>query len=129
MRWLFILVASLPAAGDAPKVNDAAVDEREQLRGAWILESVSPALVPYEGFRFIMVGDEITVEDTEGEEAGKLIYKLNPSKEPKEIDLFPKGHPDPKRFVTRGIYRRDGDQLMLCYSSCFFFNLPRPKEF
>jgi uncharacterized protein (TIGR03067 family) len=63
----------------------------------------------------------LTDRDFRSEWAGKLFrqsaYKLDPTRDPRWIDVIAEG--DDAGHVSRGIYRFEGDELMLC--------LPRPN--
>lgn len=55
----------------------------------------------------------------------KVLYELNPSKTPKEIDLKHRRPRARRRSSGRGIYSLDGDTMTLCW----VYEGERPKTF
>lgn len=100
--WLFYLLFCLFLTSD-----DAAKSDMEKFQGDWTIASgtmpeevIRKAVVSFQQDKFIIVV---------GESRTELRFKLNPQKQPHEIDLF-KG-----QRLSRGIYDLQGDQLRLCY--------------
>jgi uncharacterized protein (TIGR03067 family) len=124
--WLLIATAGLLLAADAPQKADVK-KEVKQLQGTWQMvshqvdgkpdEALKGAVRVVKGRRFtIRKGDKVL-------RAGRM--KLDPSKEPKWIDVtFTRG---PEKGKTRrGIYTLEGDTQKICYGE---LDGKRPKEF
>jgi RNA polymerase sigma factor (sigma-70 family) len=100
-------------------VTTAAVAEKpktdkDHLQGTWIPVSVEEAgkKVPEEkvkakNFEMVIKGDKMTLPHKDGEK--EVSYKLNPGKDPKQIDLLLE-----KEKTAKGIYSLKGDTLRLC---------------
>jgi uncharacterized protein (TIGR03067 family) len=128
---------------------DAAVDpkiakELELLKGTWNVESqeqgdVSLPKEKMKGYKFVFDGNKLTWEgaismtkfgDKIGATDGAFPcdFKIDPSKEPKEIDITLHLQNIKKGDLTRlGIYEIKGDTLKVCYFT--LNNGRRPPEF
>jgi len=137
MRWMFlsiagVLTAALASADDAKK-------DAEQLQGTWKVVKIveagrkQPPSDRMKGMRYIIKGETMTAK--EGDEEHRMPFKIDPTKDPKAIDLTTPGgshvykiivtkdgktvdekvgDPEETKHTTRGIYRIDGDKLALC---------------
>ena len=100
------------ARPDAPRSQGAvAKPDTEAMQGTWNATKVrhgGQEMIPEENVQMVFAGDRVT-SHFPGMPALSGTFRLDPSKDPKEIDLiFPAG------VTWRGIYRMEGDQLQLC---------------
>ena len=117
--WLLVLTA-IAAAGDP--------SDKDLLQGPWrvIAADIAGKKVSAEELRelqkdpMVFRGDKLVGRY-------EATFKLDPSKNPKEIDVTPSTKPGMEKMVFRGIYRLDGDELTLCLSSVP--NGDRPANF
>jgi RNA polymerase sigma factor (sigma-70 family) len=109
--------AAKPAApaADRPKEADRKTDQ-ERLQGSWavVAAEVSGKKASAEELKEIALtldfaGDKVLL--TQGGGSEEAAFRLDPTKDPKEIDLIVG-----KTDVHRGIYRLEGDRLTLCES-------------
>lgn len=111
VRALVIVVAGLLVAADA---KEDVAKEMKKLEGKWKVVAVEARgmKVPEDklkGAAVIIKGDKITMADP-GKAAKELVFKIDPTKKPKHIDLT-----DPKEKDTApAIYSLDGDELKIC---------------
>jgi len=127
-KSLLILVGFilLVAAEPAP---DAVAKDLKKLQGTWEMAEleINGQQVPEEKRKdtILVIKDDkyiIKIKDKTHE----TTFKLDPSKEPKEIDmLFPDGVNAPK--VAKGIYHLDGDTFKLCRAQAP--GEERPRDF
>ncbi len=128
MKRMLLLVVSV-ALLLAAEPKDEAKKELEKLQGEWVMASleVDGKAVPQEKLRdttLTIKGDKyiVSVKDTKHE----VTITLDPSQKPKAIDMaFPDGGNAPK--IGKGIYKIDGDTLMLCRAQ--MPDQTRPTEF
>ena len=117
-----LLVAAEPA-------RDAAAVDLKKLQGTWRMDEleINGQQVPEEKRKdtILVIKDDkyiIKIKDKTYE----TTFKLDPSKDPKEIDMFfPDGPNAPK--VSKGIYRLDGDTFQLCRAQAP--GEDRPRDF
>ena len=115
-----LLVAAEPA-------RDAAAVDLKKLQGTWRMDEleINGQQVPEEKRKdtILVIKDDkyiIKIKDKTYE----TTFKLDPSKDPKEIDMFfPDGPNAPK--VSKGIYRLDGDTFRLCRAQAPGHDRPR----
>jgi uncharacterized protein (TIGR03067 family) len=111
---LLILAVSLPAfAGD-----DAVKQEREKFQGTWVLESSqfvtgkNPGKDLFKGVRVVVNGEIWTLSEG-GKEIAKQKWTIDPTKDPKHLDLhFKRGE---KEVVAKCLYKLDGDTLTILH--------------
>jgi uncharacterized protein (TIGR03067 family) len=115
-----ILIGAALPAQDAKK-------DLEKMQGEWTIVSVEQGgkkKAPDEEFKKLkltITGEEWKVRSGD-EEKIKMTFKIDPSKDPKTIDLTIKSGGK----VSRGIYKLEGDTLTVCRT---FADAERPKEF
>jgi uncharacterized protein (TIGR03067 family) len=110
-----VVLAAAPA--DPPKLSEAALKELKKLEGRWTFEKIAAKGTERE--KPLVEGEVIVLEikDRRLTAAGREEYEivaLDPAADPKVFDL--KTVPgDPKRegVVVEGIYKLDGDTLVL----------------
>jgi RNA polymerase sigma factor (sigma-70 family) len=114
-----LVVLSLFLLRPAPKPKS----DQELLQGTW--GAVGQVVIGGQGFPGDGVGGTFTADRVTLGGIGwslQFTYRLDPTKNPKEIDLFPVAGANP----WLGIYRLEGDQLQLIYSTTPGV---RPNEF
>lgn len=123
-----VLAVVLPTRSQQPDTN-AAQAEAKKLRGYWTMtaleidgKAVEEARL--QGTTLEIRGDKYIV--TTGRKPREVRFVLDPTKNPKEIDLL---FPDPPNAdqVHRGIYRVEEDTLQVCKAQAA--SQPRPTEF
>jgi clostripain len=123
IRLLMVLAAAVTAAAEG---DDEAKKDLDRLQGEWRLVSATRDGKPMaedmaKAFRTAIKGDRFTVSrDGKAAEAGAL--KLDPSQEPRAIDLTL----DEGKRTALGIYELSGDTYKLCYAPP---GKGRPREF
>jgi uncharacterized protein (TIGR03067 family) len=129
----FVAVAVLTWAtvvnAEPPKI-DAAKADVAKLQGTWQMTALTdemgaaPAKELSE-WTFEFNGDKVTNSQSKDRKGRSLTYALDPSKEPKTIDMSDGG------LVIEGIYRVDGDDLTICLvtGSRNGKTAPRPPQF
>jgi uncharacterized protein (TIGR03067 family) len=91
----------------------AAKEEMKKLDGIWAIESATfQGKSHTEHGELIIAGSNWTFKSAKGKEE-KRTYRINPSLNPKRVDLFPEKE-TPDSPTLRGIYQLDGDTLRLC---------------
>jgi uncharacterized protein (TIGR03067 family) len=122
---LFVVALSTPkwAAGQQQT-------EEEKLHGTWnytSFEFMGKSLAVPEGkaFTFSKGGKVVLKSKGKPEQVGS--FKIDVSKNPKQIDLINPEEKNKDKMVTQGIYRIEGDTLTMA----FFLNTPgeRPTAF
>lgn len=108
-------------------VTTAISDDIALFIGTWKVLSITDDgnSVPQEvtaNFIFIF-SQEKAILQTE-EKTVEILYKIDPTKSPKQIDFVIHEEPAP----ILGIYNMDGDQLQLCFQSRAGENIPRPTK-
>ena len=125
VRAILPLVAVLLTAAAAPAQDTK--KELEKLQGEWTMVSLESRgeKVPEETvkqYRLTIKGDQWTVSSDMG--TNEATFKIDPSKDPKTIDLTFKRADE--AIPSRGIYKLEGDTLTLCRT---VGDRERPKEF
>ncbi len=124
---LLVLAVGLLVAADAPK-DDEANNELKKLEGTWLVisgedngkklsdETLKNARLTFEGEKHTVKAGDTTYKGT---------HKLDPTKQPKAIDIMDTEGPFKNKTVL-GIYALDGDEFKLCYAAP---GKDRPKDF
>jgi uncharacterized protein (TIGR03067 family) len=113
----------------AEPTQEKAKKDLEKLKGTWSITrcEAAGAALPEEvvkGGSFAITGDKYEFKMADQSEDG--IIKLDPSKDPHEIELDIKSGND-KDKIQVGIYKLEGDTLMMCFAQAG--EKQRPKEF
>jgi uncharacterized protein (TIGR03067 family) len=102
---------------------------QENIQGTWVIVSVERGgeEVPEEEVRkesgsLVFAGDQFRILNPAGKVEFKGTFKLDPGKDPRELDLLVKDGQ-----AQMAIYRLDGDRLTLCHPEDL--GAPRPREF
>lgn len=129
-QLLVALVAASTVAADSPAGDPAAAD-REKLRGTWTPAAIErdgkragPGDADFENFKgqlFTFDAEKLAFK-IPGGVGGDATYRLDPSADPKGIDLTGVG----SKSTTKAIYKFDGDALILCRAEP---DAARPTEF
>jgi uncharacterized protein (TIGR03067 family) len=120
----FLLVAAcslLPAAAEAEEKKP--MGDQEKIQGTWALVSGERGGKPLPDevvthVKLIFSGKKLTTKNKDRQT--EAAFKLDPNKEPKEIDV------DMEGSVGKGIYQLDGDTLKIAHGEV---GDTRPKEF
>lgn len=108
------LAVAAPAPKEAPKkdppslVGDWAV--QSAVRGGKVEKDDGPASITF------TADGKLRVREGKREKPEEIPYTHNPKKDPAEIDLTEPGGGMKGGEVMKGIYRIDGDTLLLCLS-------------
>jgi uncharacterized protein (TIGR03067 family) len=110
-----VLFLALTLAAPAKKDSDA---KEATIVGEWAGEKAvaggQEKPVPEGGITFVFTADgKLTVKEGSREKPDAGSYKLDPKKDPPEIDIIPPA--DKKDPPVAGIYKLDGDTLTLCF--------------
>ena len=117
---VFVLAAPVdpPKEKEKPKeLPEAAKKELKKLEGKWKLLKAADSTKEAEPdpkeptILFVFKGNELTMEYGERKEAIR-ITAIDPSTDPKCIDLAEKRRDDPERTIE-GVYKIDGDTLQI----------------
>ena len=134
---LILWVGCLLAADPPP--DDAIRKERRSLGGTWVVESI--VRDPKErgegegkGQKVVIIGEKVVVKAPgEDKPIGGLILKIDPTREPKTLDLWVDETPLKSRKDTfkeppvLAIYELSGDTLRICWAP--LEKRERPTEF
>ena len=132
LRQASLLILSLVAIGPCSAADpdgDAIKNELKKHQGTWVATSSihddQPA--PEAIVRSIkrIVTDDHVVWERDGKRFAGTKIELDPSREPRTIDLIPDGGPKRGEHVP-GIYKLEGDVLTICTAGP---GQPRPKKF
>jgi uncharacterized protein (TIGR03067 family) len=128
--WWFVLglfATSLCTAGVAD--DDAGKSELKRHQGTWIATSSTfdGQRAPDEIARSIqrIVTENHVVWERHGKRFAGTTIELNPTHDPKNIDVIPDGGRNRGEHIL-GIYKLDGERLTICMAVA---GQPRPKEF
>jgi uncharacterized protein (TIGR03067 family) len=121
---LALLIAGVAGAADGP------ADEVKKFEGAWafesaLLEGKALPAAELEKVRVVFKGDTFKLMEGDKELAAGT-FKVDPGQKPAAIDTTMTAGPD-KGKEEKGIYKFDGDKLVLCFGHGD--KAPRPKEF
>lgn len=95
-------------------------DDQAKLQGSWRVESlvVGGQTIKDSKTRLTFAAEKLTRK--EGDSVAEATYKLDPTKDPKSIDIVPA---EGKEEAILGIYQLEGDTLTVCIGAA------RPKAF
>ena len=119
------LVAALLVAADP---QDDVKKEREKFSGTWVVRSFETdgkAIDALKGTTFAFDGEKFTSKVPDQKSAGGT-YKLDPSKELKEIDLLV-NRVGGGKTTTRAVYAFDGHELRIYAAATTVATDPRGK--
>jgi uncharacterized protein (TIGR03067 family) len=125
---LAIVLGLLGAGGVRGADSAEEAKEKKAFEGTWNVtvaerDGRKESEEDTKNLKLIFSGDKITIKiQEEGQEA---MYKLDPGKKPKAIDITPTAGPE-KGKTFQGIYELEGDSLKLCWSEK---KDARPTEF
>ncbi len=127
MRTALALLVAILAPGDDPK--DAARAERARHQGTWVAvamerEGSKTAAEVVATITRTVDGDHVTWKRDGKPFAGTRV-RLDPSADPKAINVTPDGGPHQDKPVL-GIYKLEGDELTIGMADA---GASRPKEF
>jgi uncharacterized protein (TIGR03067 family) len=129
---LVALVVGLFVAADKPKNENLVKKEMKKLEGTWEVVTLQEAgdKVPAKKTKkmvMILAGDRLKIKITGEETHREYKFILNPSTEPKRIDLTLVGEPDVTEKDRRswGIYLLKDDTLKVCLTR----GKKRPTQF
>ena len=109
--------------------DDAVKNELKRHQGTWIATSSTydGQKAPDEIARSIkhIVAQDHVVWERQGKRFAGTKIELDPTPDPKNIDVIPDGGPNRGERVL-GIYKLDGDRLTICMARA---GQPRPQEF
>ncbi len=126
---VFVIVGSIAQSGGAQK--DKGKKDQDKIQGTWeVVEFIANGRsVPDEvrsKIKVVIKDDKMEITGTGGLDKREYVFKLDPKKNPKEIDAILQFEPF-KGKTSHAIYDLDGDKLKLCMP-----NTPtteRPTEF
>jgi uncharacterized protein (TIGR03067 family) len=112
---LFLIVVVSVAVADS---DEAVKKEKKALAGGWTVVSAQrdgEALPEDEARKLRLVITEERITLKQGEKANQLMYRLNLSARPSEIELVPNDGPQKGKPLS-GIYELNGDNLKVCFA-------------
>jgi uncharacterized protein (TIGR03067 family) len=120
--FILLTACSLLLAADEGKEGKP-MSDREKIQGTWALVSGERGGKPLPDdvvrhVKLIFAGDNLTTKNKDRQT--RATFRLDPTKEPKEIDLHMEGS------VGKGIYQLDGDTLKIVHGEV---GDARPTEF
>jgi uncharacterized protein (TIGR03067 family) len=114
----------LAAPRQKPDVKPEA--ELKKMQGPWTYQSQTIGGRELTQVRLKDIWMEIDGDLMTKAGGGKYKIKLDPTTDPKSIDLVSHEHPSGKTFIHKGIYEWDGETLRICLDNSA---KERPKEF
>jgi uncharacterized protein (TIGR03067 family) len=129
MRYLVVGLVVTWLSVCASRAGDERKEELKKHQGTWAVSSST-----FDGQRAAddvvcsikrVVADDRVVWKRNGKRFGATKFEVDPSREPKGIDVILDGGPNRTERVL-GIYKLKGDELTICMATA---GQPRPKEF
>jgi RNA polymerase sigma factor (sigma-70 family) len=116
----------------ANKEKPKAKTDLDRLQGEWKPEYVEingrpQKMEHYNKMRLVIKGDKLTLGRNDGHDATGSV-RVDSTKRPKEIDLITT-HPAGDLLTNPGIYKFEGDKLIICYAPHLDAGQLRPTEF
>jgi uncharacterized protein (TIGR03067 family) len=126
-RIVVLLATGLLLAAEPPAKEDAEKKDLDQLQGDWTMVAMEfrgdkAGEEQVKNNKLTIKGDKWTV--TIADRETKATFKIDPSKDPKTLDLTITINDVITR--SKGIYKLDGDTFTLCRTTG---DVERPKEF
>jgi uncharacterized protein (TIGR03067 family) len=132
MRTCALLLLSAGLAGAADQADDAVKKDVAKLQGTWTATSLrwNGKDMPTDGktaIQFVFKDNQATVKSSKAveKEYAKITFKLDPSTEPRLVDLIISAGVQ-KDAKIEGIYRIKDDELTICAK---VFGMDRPAAF
>jgi uncharacterized protein (TIGR03067 family) len=115
MRWTVCAAALIVLATATTRADDARKKDTEVIQGTWepvgLILAGKPEATPAKDLPTrIFDGEKLTTKDPGKKTEEQATFKLDATKEPKQIDIMPKGGK-----TVQGIYTLDGDTLKIAY--------------
>jgi uncharacterized protein (TIGR03067 family) len=114
-RVLALIVAVLLIGAEPPRRDDAiASDDQEAMQGRWKIvkamrgNNEMPA-AERDGIKLTIKDNKFEIAENGHNDTAE--FKLDPSMNPRTINLRPQGQPE-----TLGIYEIDGDSMKICFA-------------
>jgi uncharacterized protein (TIGR03067 family) len=129
-------LTAIALADAAPITKPAPMKDKPTLVGEWVVKGVTFNGTDISGqvctIRYTFQADGTWVDRQElqgmpvGTNGPETHWGSDPAADPPSIDLM-RGRPGPNQMIFRGIYKVDGDTLVICYPARP--KSPRPTKF
>jgi uncharacterized protein (TIGR03067 family) len=113
-RILLLLVTGFLVAS---AFAQPAQTDLEKIKGTWVVTSIQKEGKTIDNvgdLKFVFSDAKMTVTEAQNEDAAEGTFKLDPSKNPREIDIAYEKGPQ-KGTKMKGIYAVEGDSLKMCF--------------
>ncbi len=123
-----IVMATASVAGD--ENGEKPKSDKDLIQGTWQVVSGTEGgqVRDPKGLRILVTADMLVFQPKDAKSAKdtlRMTYKLDPTKNPKQIDTSHRLSPTEKPFIQLGIYSLAGDSLTLCLAAA---GKPRPTK-